>query len=99
MREVKIFSDGDASVIKCAIEDAVKYNRLIVSSEMVPDCTHQPEDVRIASEKIMLFDALRIRLGRNRLNRRRISRLKKQNRPNGTPGRVSNNAAGTDVDA
>lgn len=74
---MKTFSDGDASVIRCAIDDAIKYNRLIVSGETVPDSKHQPEDVRIAIEKIRLFEALRIRLERKGLNRRRVSRAKK----------------------
>lgn len=80
---MKTFSDGDASVIRCAIEDAIQFNRLIVSGETVPGSGHQPEDVRIAAGKIRLFEALQIRLERKGLNRRRIPRANKSARAQG----------------
>lgn len=61
---MKSISDGDASVVKYAIEDAIRYNRLIVSGETVPYSAEQPEEVRIAAGKVRLFESLRIRLAR-----------------------------------
>jgi len=60
------FSDKDMGVVTQALDDAIAYNKALVDSEWISDCSEdqQHPDVRNAMRKIRLFARLASTMGR-----------------------------------
>ena len=60
------FSDKDMGAVREALDDAIAYNKILVDSEWISDCSEgqQHPDVRDAMRKIRIFARLSGSIGK-----------------------------------